>query len=510
MKKISLILWFMAAASLIVFGAIRFILGGWLNFLYIPLVIFLGSVLTVIVLNFKFYYEILSFKATRNGLNVGSTLVIAILLLFFSNFLAYRYDYSFDWTKEKVNSLSEKTLKIVNSVDKKKKFKFMIFYDSQGISEKTELISLLEKYQKVSRQISVQEVNSYQNVALSKQYLSSTDKGLVVFLETKGVEGKIKVSAPYTEGSLTSAFVKSTRREVRKIAFAEGHGEVSFGEQGSQLRGLSEQLRSLSYELSSFNMALGDQFPMDSAVVIYAGPRSEIFEAELRQIKAYLEKGGSLLLALEPQTPSAQTLADLVGVKFHKGYVVNDFVRASGRGRGGILGLLFDQKHSITKSFALKKNFIFMNEASSVMAADSSSEEYQITDLVKAAPRSVLVSDLSEKKNSDQSLYSLAVAVKKSKNKDSKEAAAVVFSDSDFMTDDFFTAGLNADMTLNAVSFLASDEDLVSISENKVSKTTLVLKSSSQRVLILVGLLIPIIFFIMGGVLWFRRKWGSQ
>ena len=83
-----------------------------------------------------------------------------------------------------------------------------------------------------------------------------------------------------------------------------------------------------------------------------------------------------------------------------------------------------------------------------------------------------------------------------------------MFGDSDFMTNPFFhaSAGWNKDLIMNTISWLVDESDLISIRPKKLKATQLILKQSDKMGMILFSIILPCILFILGGILWFRRR----
>ncbi|MEO0337343.1 MAG: hypothetical protein AAF202_13185, partial [Pseudomonadota bacterium] len=87
-----------------------------------------------------------------------------------------------------------------------------------------------------------------------------------------------------------------------------------------------------------------------------------------------------------------------------------------------------------------------------------------------------------------------------------KEFAAVVFGDSDFLTNQGIIHGLNRDLALNSFLFLADEKDIISIRPRQMKGTKIELTTSAQRGVILGGLALPLSMFVLSSVIWFRRR----
>lgn len=93
------------------------------------------------------------------------------------------------------------------------------------------------------------------------------------------------------------------------------------------LNALRSLLGLLGYEYSDLGVreGLGDRVPDDAALVMVIGPRRRFLEAETAALREYLERGGSLLFALEPGAEfSLEDYEDLLAVEADTAVLVDD------------------------------------------------------------------------------------------------------------------------------------------------------------------------------------------
>ncbi len=82
----------------------------------------------------------------------------------------------------------------------------------------------------------------------------------------------------------------------------------------------------------------------------------------------------------------------------------------------------------------------------------------------------------------------------------------MIFGDSDFVSNKSIAQGLNRDLALNSFSFLAQEDDLISIRPKQPKGTQLMMTKYTQLGLVGAGVGLPLILLILGGVVWFRRR----
>ena len=81
-----------------------------------------------------------------------------------------------------------------------------------------------------------------------------------------------------------------------------------------------------------------------------------------------------------------------------------------------------------------------------------------------------------------------------------------VFGDSDFMSNNILFQGVNRDLALNTFAFLADDAGLISIRPKQPKGTELTMTVNQQRMAVIAGIGSPLILFIVGAIVWFRRR----
>jgi hypothetical protein len=113
---------------------------------------------------------------------------------------------------------------------------------------------------------------------------------------------------------------------------------------------------------------------------------------------------------------------------------------------------------------------------------------------------------IREKKNG---AFTLAAAIKGKLQGGEKDYTAIVFTDSDFLGNQLLYKNLNRDLALNTVAYLAKEENLISITAKEVGITKMEI-TPSQFLVFIFGFIVPlpILFMIIGGVLWYRRRYA--
>ena len=83
----------------------------------------------------------------------------------------------------------------------------------------------------------------------------------------------------------------------------------------------------------------------------------------------------------------------------------------------------------------------------------------------------------------------------------------MVFGDSDFPSNSYFSATSNGEMFLNVVNWVAGQEELVAIPPKSRNPVTVTLTQRQASVIGLVSIIVvPAIILMTGSVIWIRRR----
>jgi ABC-type uncharacterized transport system involved in gliding motility auxiliary subunit len=165
--------------------------------------------------------------------------------------------------------------------------------------------------------------------------------------------------------------------------------------------------------------------------------------------------------------------------------------------------------HPINRNF--EGSMTFFPLARSVKRASGSSFDVEITELLKTTPQSWAETELT----GDQVKFDegkdtkgpISVGVAASKKVGEKSARLVVIGDSDFATNKYVGLQRNGDLFLNAVNWLAEDEDLISVRPKEPKNRRVTLTETQQNLLFWFSfLLLPGIVIASGIYVWWKRR----
>lgn len=279
----------------------------------------------------------------RLGLNVA---LVGSFLLVTGYTVAVR-DRSVDLSYFKTASPGEATVAMVRSLPEP--LRVLLFYPEVN-PVKDEAMRYFRALGNATGQVAIEAHDQLLVPDLAREY-SVTQEGTIVLVAGERRESIIlgEEMNPSTRSRLRTFDAEvqqrlmSLLREVRRVYFTTGHGELNdpalagpLAEAGlGGVTFLPQLFRALNFEVDFLGMATGlaQDVPDDAAAVVVLGPRLPFQEAELASLDRYLARGGSLLLALDPDSEfQLGPLERRLGIRFVPELLVDDVQHLRQRG----------------------------------------------------------------------------------------------------------------------------------------------------------------------------------
>ena len=427
-------------------------------------------------------------RVTRYGLNALVLILLVIGIIAFVEAVSYRHNARLDLTENRRNSLSPQTIQLLKGL--KTDVVATAFFRSDQPGKKVAEDLLKQYAARSGGKFTWKMSDPDREPGLAKRY--NVESYGTVVLENKDRSEKVLDAE---EEKLTNGLVKVTREGKRVVYVLKGHGEREIG--NTDRPGFSEAKNAMeraNYVVKELVLARDPKVPDDSALVILAGPRNDLFPPEVEALDAYVGKGGKLLIMADPfQNEGLKTYVAKYGVTLDDDLIVepNPIGRLFGigpevpivqnyephaitRDLSGVT-TLFPVTRSLTPSKTPPKGMVVQP------LAQTSAQSWGETD--RAALQK------GEAKPDAQDLKGpLAVAVVVTVDK----ARLVVFGTSNLAANQFLNVQGNRDFFLNAVSWLAEQEDQISIRPKDVKQTPVMLTSQQgQAVFLLPVVILP-------------------
>lgn len=519
MSKFAKICFLGAFLCLVVLAAFQVMAGGWVFFNYFLIG---GAAVLIGIAIFKdirLYWEFFTMRTTKHGMNMGAMILLTVTMLVCINYIANKNNKTWDLTAEKLNSLSEQSTKLLDGL--KEDLEVKVFYKGPETAEvRGKIKQSLSLYQEYSSKVKVQFINAYVNQAKAQEYMMGQNDmetaPVMVFFEHKG--RKVRVDE-FDEAGLTAGIIKVTRDSAAKVYFVQGHGEKDLNSDDDQgLLQFVKALKEASFQVEPLNLLDKKEIPEDAAAVAIIGPSIPYLENELQALRAYLIRGGRVFMALDPGTRhNLANLAKTMGVEFSNNYIFS-LLQIPGQGPATVVGRSFDPSSDVTKSIPTGSGYAVFPLVSEIKAAGE--KTFEIKEIVKSDERSFTVTDPTRPVTQPPKTEAitigldvkgkvepLAASAKKSEEPaEGKSFQAIIFGDSDFVSNRALFIGVNRDLALNAFAELTNQKDLISIKPKLPKGTMVILTQYSRLAIILLLMALPVTLLVTSGVMWFRRR----
>ncbi len=457
------------------------------------------------------------------NLRFGTNLVIAAIavlgIIAVVEALSLRHSHRFDLTANKRYSLSPQSQRLL--ADLLQPVKVSAFFQDTQTGRETAK-DLLDQYAYYGKQFTYEFIDPDRNPGLAKRY-GITSYGTIV-LESGDKEEKVLVA---DEENLTNALLKVIREGKKVVYFLEGHGEHSIN--NTEREGYSEAKRAIesqNYVVNSLNLLTEGKMPDDASILMIAGPRKDLLEAELAEITRFIERGGKVMFLIDPEGPLGLPpyLADY-GILVVEGVVVDPVSRLFGMDYLTPVIASYEQ-HPITKNFEVAS---FLPLALSVKAANTMPERVSAQALAKTSPNSWLERGQDERQGIARgegrlaynegidekgpvSVAAVATVTPRregSTDQESKKARIVVFGDSDFASNNYLNLSGNRDLFLNTVSWLAEEENLIAIRPKESGSFFAPVTATQERLIFWLSMIVLPAVVVGSGVatyIWRRQS----
>jgi ABC-type uncharacterized transport system involved in gliding motility auxiliary subunit len=483
-------------------------------------------------------------RQARYGANVAISIIGVVGIAVIVNvIIGQRFDVTADWTADKLFTLSDQTKKILHGLDREVKVLAFFSNNADNPRMQNQLAfgrDMLGRYGRETDKLKVEFIDPVADPQSRDVYGIQFD-GTVVF-ESSAKRERVRT---IDEQEFTSAIMKVVRDEIKRVYFLIGHEERGidvFDAGGYQ--GAKEGLEKQNYAVEPLTLTTEPDVPPDCSALVIAAPKTSLITHEVAAISRYLQRNGKLLLMLEPSIVSAedpnQQLVDLVaqwGVSVGNDYVLVFDPRFSYFFVGPAAPLIRDfEFHEVTR---YAQSAIFQTTRS-VTPSDVDRNDLSVKSLAKTVETvgvcwgeterdedGILLSEPTYTEGVDTPPpLSLAVAVELKEENDATEGERtssenpsdtkpaetrtriVVFGDADFASNAYFANSGGGDLFLNAINWLTLEEDLIAIRPIGPSQRTLRRMTASEAGLVQMTsiFLIPIIVFIIGIAVWWRRR----
>jgi len=469
-----------------------------------------GALLMIfyVITSFDDVKRVLTARALRYGSNLAVLIVVVVAIVVAVNYIAASHQARWDVNADKLYTLSDQTVKLLEGL--KEPVQVTAFYLPEE-PDYTKSQDLFDSYRYISKNFVYEFVDYRRKPELVKSF-GVTNSGPRIVLKYDGKEARVK---DVTEEGLTNGLVKVTRKGSQKVYFAQGDGEKSIEDKTETgYSDNAEALKNEGFEVAKIMLAV-TEIPKDAAAIIVAGPQKPMLPGVVKALEQYLNQGGHLMIMAEPETETGLGgLLGEYGITLGNDMIIDTMSKLFGGGPTMPVVAQYEE-HEITKGFSLMSIF---PTARSVNVAAKPPEGVKVLTLASTSQtawadtgfkelRSGQAS-FDEEKDKKGPIPVAAVATKTiTGGEASAEARLVVFGDSDFADNQFRTFSGNGDLFLNSVSWLAKQEENITIrAKSRTASRLFLTQAQSDFIFYTTMMIIPLAFFSAAFIIWRSRK----
>ena len=438
---------------------------------------------------------------------VYTLIILAILGVL--NFLAQRYNKSFDSTANKKYTLSDQTAKIVKNIQGDL---IITYWDRPTQFDNAK--DLFDRYKGLSPKVTVE----YQDVDKKRtEAIAAGVKAVPTILVKVG--NKTETAKSLTEEEVTGAMVRALKGGDRMVCFTSGFGEASVTDStGGEGFGLVKDLTEKNnYKTQAVPLIPKAEIPAECTILVVGGPKRNYLQPAVDAVKNYVENGGRALIMLDPplkfkseidENPDLTAVLDSWGVKMDKDLVLD----LSGVGQLFGLGPEFPivtkyEDHAIVREmkdlpsgFPIVRSLeVAKGDKTMVSALFSTSADAVATEDLKSPQINV--------KSAKPGARVLGAAGTYTTGKENGNGRFVVVGTSRWISNGFLTFNGNRDLYMNMINWLSSDEDLISIRPKDPEDRRLNMNPRQANLLFYESVvLIPLAIIIAGVGVWWKRR----
>lgn len=500
------------------------------------------------------------------GTSVFSTLtiVIVIVVVVFANLLAnvvteHVSGATIDVSQTKVYSISDKTEKMLNKLDKDINIYVL---SSKGAMNndgyKSFIVSTLDRYTAASKHINVEYKDTKQNPNFYKDYTETNPtEGSLIVENKKNKKSKVidindiliqdQQAAMYgqssyktydAEGQIDSAITYVQSDETYTVYQVEGHKETTSQESIGGIENLNDVIKKHNGKVETINLntkkakeAINTD---DCSVLLILGPQKDYTKQEAKMVKDYLAQGGKVIAGIEcanslkEDKPNLYSILEEYNIKVQTGLVAeNDeqcYMPVQMDGTGGPLYAIAKGEGGFAENISGQ---VMSPYSIGLSKKDDKNEDIIYTALATSSNSAVLKKNPNKAKKSTKEKgdvsgpFDFMVSIEKNVDAtksssvgtdqaDSLQAEMLVFSSVYSLSDsiDTLVSNSNTEIVSNALDeYIDTDVETVTVPQKNLQVQQLTVSAMSVRICFIVYVIaIPVVLLLLGIIIWAVRR----
>lgn len=528
-------------AIVLIFGVIAGLITGTWTSLYVLAHLILGSMMLGLYLftHIDTLRDSMGGRQAKYGTNAVIYTFLTIGVIVAVNYVAAQREWRWDVTEDGIFSLAPQTTQLLEGLSEEILVTGFFRAGEEGGSA-----DLLESFAAVSPLFSFEMVDPDRRPEVAEQYEISQYGTLHIAAGSETTR-----ITEVSEEQLTNTLIRLTSADQRTVYYLSGHGQPDIDDSADTANyGLAKSaLENEGYRVQALVLAGLPDVPADADLLIVVAPERPILEGEISAIDRYIARGGKTMLMVDPQR--GDELLPLLasrGITLGNDVIIEQFVQLFAGAQLGVEPIISDYgTHAITSGFSERTIF---SMARSLDLAAPAPAGIDLAELARtsASPNSWAETDLESLFDSGEveegdgdtaGPIVLAAAVTMgpeglnwtapmiatapgvegaadlATDPDAQapldlEGRMVVVGDSEWANNRYLGNFYNQDLFLNAVSWLAGEEELISIRPRRTRASTVMLtQQESTAVFYLTVLLLPELVLFGGMFVWLGRRY---
>jgi ABC-type uncharacterized transport system involved in gliding motility auxiliary subunit len=449
-------------------------------------------------------------RQTKYAAYTAVYVLIVVAVVGGINFLANRYNKSYDTTSSKKFTLSDQTAKIAKNL----KQPVTITYWDQP-TQFPAAHDLLDRYKNLSSKIDVQYMDTDKKRTQAIAAGVKTRGTIFIDVGTKQQEAK-----SLTEEEITGAMVRAMKGGDRTVCFTLGSGEHAISDTDREgYSNLKDLVEKSTYKTDTLKLLEKPEIPTTCTILIVGGPHRDYIQPVVDAIKNYVENGGRALILLDPPLKFARQEIDdnqaLVNVLGTWGVTVDKDLVLDTSGVGQLFGLGPEfplvtnyESHAIVREMKDTPSGFPIARSLEVKNGDKTTVEKLFSTSDNSFATTNLASpEIKEGKGDKKGPLVMGAAGTYTTGKENGNGRFVVVGSSRWVANNFLRFNGNRDLVLNMLNWLSSDEDLISIRPKEPEDRRLNMTSRQMNMVFYESVLfIPLLVVVAGVGVWWRRR----
>ncbi len=456
--------------------------------------------------------------------STGISFVLLITIGVVALLIAGEIPWQYDLTKDKLFTLSEGSLHILDQVEAE--------YEQVHIagiyqSGKEDLLvkNLLSAYDDSSESISVEFIDIDREPSkLSKYQLNvpSINNMTLIVQSSKRTKMVYQTSMYYQTPSgnafqgeklISSAIAYTVTSDLPVVYITEGHNEAPLNE----LAGVMSLLELEAYQPKTLDLVRVGKIPEEASVVMIVSPKVDFTTTEIEELEHYLLTGGKLMVLVDAMNtqgtvlPNLNTFLHTYGIDITNNFIVEEDPN-SHMGDNNLYLIPSYVYHAITKELANERRYPMLPIALGLRSLPVA-EHITTSPLLASSAASRMRLDLSNEslKKIDTDIEGpITIASSVMVNNARKgygDGRMIVVGNSRWIYNDYLGSQSNSDFFMSALNWLYGSRQTVSLSPKIINADTLHITGADlSKLMLICVVIIPAICLVGAFGLWLTRR----